>query len=429
MNWRKYGKRQPVVGLARRAYDVTGRFLGLTKGTPLQRKLSALAYVLLGCAVVLAMVVFGVNRFKLRNEVIIYATSLGIAIIPESLVAVLTITMVVAVTVMRKANVVVRDLSALEALGGVTNICSDKTGTLTEGAMIVRKAWIPPWHMYTVRESRQPDDPTTGRVTYARQVTTNITTGGGGDGNGDEESEKETSQQQQEEQDGTRRDYDRERSAAVLTFDVPEEKAMPSPASWQPEKQQQQDHISETDMTDELRAFLVAAALCNLATVRHDEDEDRWQTTGEPTEIALQVFAHRFGQGKKTLEARGWRQRAEFPFDSSVKRMSVVYDAADEEEGDDGDGDSFVFTKGAVEGVLERCSHIGAEPITEEGRTAVLDQMTALASQGQRVLAVASRRWKGRFVVGAGAGPSSSLSWGGHDDADSALRHEVEQRL
>ncbi|KOS21927.1 Calcium-transporting ATPase 3 [Escovopsis weberi] len=139
MNWRKYGKRQSVVGLSKRTYDAIGKFLGLTEGTPLQRKLSALAYILFGCAIVLAIIVFAVNEFNLRHEVIIYATSLGIAIIPESLVAVLTITMVVAVTVMRKANVVVRDLSALEALGGVTNICSDKTGTLTEGSMIVRQ--------------------------------------------------------------------------------------------------------------------------------------------------------------------------------------------------------------------------------------------------------------------------------------------------
>lgn len=87
MNYKKYGKKQPVIGLAKRTYDVVGKFLGLTVGTPLQRKLSALAYVLFGCAILLAIVVFGVNKFDLRNEVIIYATSLGIAIIPESLVA------------------------------------------------------------------------------------------------------------------------------------------------------------------------------------------------------------------------------------------------------------------------------------------------------------------------------------------------------
>lgn len=87
MNWKKYGKRQPVIGLSKRTYDVVGKFLGLTEGTPLQRKLALLAYVLFGCALLLAVVVFGVNQFDLPTEVVIYATSLGIAIIPESLVA------------------------------------------------------------------------------------------------------------------------------------------------------------------------------------------------------------------------------------------------------------------------------------------------------------------------------------------------------
>ncbi|KAL1860309.1 hypothetical protein VTK73DRAFT_7423 [Phialemonium thermophilum] len=108
MNWKKYGKKQVVVGGARRAYDFAGKFLGLTEGTPLQIKLARLAYLLFLCALILAVVVFAVNKFRVPNEVVIYAISTGIAIIPESLVAVLTITMVVATTVMRKANVVVR---------------------------------------------------------------------------------------------------------------------------------------------------------------------------------------------------------------------------------------------------------------------------------------------------------------------------------
>ncbi|EGX96970.1 potassium/sodium efflux P-type ATPase [Cordyceps militaris CM01] len=394
LNWRKYGKRQPVVGLAKRTYDLIGKFLGLTVGTPLQRKLSALAYVLFGCAIILAMVVFGVNHFNLRNEVIIYATSLGIAIIPESLVAVLTITMVVAVTVMRKANVVVRDLSALEALGGVTNICSDKTGTLTEGAMIVRKAWIPSSHIYTVHDSQSPNDPTKGRVTYALNKDEPVT-------------------------EAPKRDYDRERSAAVLKFDVPDEKLHPP-------KSEAETAPVETacEMTDELKAFLLSTSLCNLATVRFDKEEEKWQTTGEPTEIALQVFAHRFSLGKKSLEGQGWKQLAEFPFDSSIKRMSVIYDAPEGERGSIIEtSSSMVFTKGAVERILDLCSHVGTgadqQPISDELKETVLDQMNSLASQGQRVLAIAYRAWDGKFT----AKQSSSAA------EDEKLRGEVEQGL
>ncbi|KAF5636843.1 potassium sodium efflux P-type ATPase fungal-type [Fusarium sp. NRRL 52700] len=394
MNYKKYGKRQPFVGASKRTWDVIGKFLGLTEGTPLQRKLSALAYVLFGCAIILAIVVFAVNKFDMKNEVIIYATSLGIAIIPESLVAVLTITMVVAVTVMRKANVVVRDLSALEALGGVTNICSDKTGTLTEGAMIVRTAWIPSSHIYTVRDSQSPNDPTKGRVTYSKQS--------------DEPEEKEAL-----------RDYDRERSAAVLKFDVPDEKLNQNNA--QPRKPEPE---VECEMTDELQAFLLSSALCNLATVRYDDEEEKWQVTGEPTEIALQVFTHRFNSGKKTLEGEGWKQIAEFPFDSSIKRMSVIYDAPEGAKGSIIDtANSMVFTKGAVERILDLCDYAGTghdqQPMTDELKESVLEQMNSLASQGQRVLAIAYRPWDGRFTAKQASSPAE----------DEKLRTEVEQGL
>ncbi|GAO13402.1 hypothetical protein UVI_02014090 [Ustilaginoidea virens] len=303
--------------------------------------------------------------------------------------------MVVAVTVMRKANVVVRDLSALEALGGVTNICSDKTGTLTEGAMIVRKVWIPPSNEYTVRDAQNPNDPTKGRVTCSQ-------------------SKQETDTDKEE----VNRDYDRERSAAVLKFDVPEEKLNTKAPKKDPEPE------PETEMTDQLEAFLLSAALCNLATVRYDDEEGKWQTTGEPTEVALQVFAHRFQRGKKTLEGSGWKQLAEFSFDSSIKRMSVIYDGPEGKSGPLIEAEqSVVFTKGAVERILDLCSHVGtgAEKhlINDEIREKVLDQMSSLASQGQRVLAIAYRPWDGRFV----AKKSSSAA------EDEELRSVVERDL
>lgn len=73
----KGGLLQPAKGFALRLWDGMGNFLGLTVGTPLQRKLSKLAYILFGCALLLAIVVFGVNRFRVTNEVAIYAISTG----------------------------------------------------------------------------------------------------------------------------------------------------------------------------------------------------------------------------------------------------------------------------------------------------------------------------------------------------------------
>ncbi|KAI1503791.1 hypothetical protein F5X99DRAFT_90165 [Biscogniauxia marginata] len=365
MNYHKYGKKQPIIGLAKRIYDFVGKFLGLTEGTPLQIKLSKLAYMLFGCALLLAVIVFAVNKFSGTPEVVIYAISTGIAIIPESLVAVLTITMVVAVTVMRKANVVVRDLSALEALGGVTNICSDKTGTLTQGAMIVKKAWIPANLVYTVKDSKHPSNPTEGHVTLSEVK--------------DEEPEE-------------KRDFDQERSAAVLKFDVPDEKLNP------PKPKTENEREKEATMTPQLEAFLLSVALCNLATVRYEpepkDDQPEWQVNGEPTEIALQVFAHRFEKGKKTAEAEGWKQVAEFPFDSGIKRMSVIYNGPNSDN-------SMVFTKGAVERILDLCTTVGIgsaqEPMTDEYKERILNQMNTFASQGQRVLAIASRQWEGKY--------------------------------
>ncbi|KAI1434693.1 hypothetical protein GGR50DRAFT_389036 [Xylaria sp. CBS 124048] len=388
MNYKKYGKQQPIIGLSKRIYDFAGKYLGLTEGTPLQIKLSKLAYALFACALVLALIVFGVNKFEGAQEIVIYAISTGIAIIPESLVAVLTITMVVATTVMRRANVVVRDLSAIEALGGVTNICSDKTGTLTQGAMIVQKVWIPSNTIYTVKDSKHPNNPTQGRVTVT-------------------EVKMEATQSLQE-----KRNFDHERSAAILTFDVPNEKLNPPKAHTEID--------TPATMNPELAAFLRSASLCNLATVRQEanpgDDKHEWQATGEPTEIALQVFAHRFGIGKKSFEGDGWKQVAEFPFESGIKRMSVVYNEPDNNH-------SVVFTKGAVERVIDLCTTVGVgkgrKLMSDEYKEKIIKQTDDFASDGQRVLAVASRPWGGCYND---TGAQSTAS-------DEDLRRRVESGL
>ena len=74
---KKHGNLQLAKGLTLRLWDGLGKFLGLTVGTPLQRKLSKLAYMLFGFAILLAIIVFAVHRFDVTNEVAIHAISTG----------------------------------------------------------------------------------------------------------------------------------------------------------------------------------------------------------------------------------------------------------------------------------------------------------------------------------------------------------------
>ncbi|KAK7608870.1 Na+-exporting ATPase [Phyllosticta paracitricarpa] len=378
MSRKKGGNLQPAKGLTLRIWDAVGAFLGLTVGTPLQIKLSKLAYILFAFAILLAIIVFGVNRFDVTKEVAIYAISTGIAMIPESLIAVLTITFVTGMTSMRKRRVLTRKLNALEALGGITNICSDKTGTLTQGQMVTRKAWIPGVGIYTVNSSDDAFDPTSGTVTL-----------------GSEKSKAEMDLEAQ----ARREKLDSERSGAGLRFREPKEKTerderRAREAEAEPSSE---EHDSEdVEMKPELDAVLQAAALCNLATVRYNDQESRWQTTGDPTEIALQVFAHRFEKGKKTLERAGWKQLHEYPFDSTVKRMSVVYKEPGKE-------DALIFTKGAVERILPLCVNVGLgqheKKMDDQVQESINEQMTLLADQGLRVLAIARRTWSGSMAT------------------------------
>ncbi|KAL8704854.1 MAG: hypothetical protein Q9201_002013 [Fulgogasparrea decipioides] len=380
---KKGGKLQPAKGVALRIWDSFGEFLGLTVGTPLQKKLSKLAYILFGCAILLAIIVFGVNKFNVTNEVAIYAISTGIAIIPESLIAVLTITMVVGMTQMRKCRVVIRQLSALEALGGVTNICSDKTGTLTQGQMITRKAWLPDVGMYSVNNADDAFDPTKGNVTLGPSLSTR-------DPAINDNDEK--------------RDHvDSERGIDALKFEASSEKiaGMKNKIQGATSEAALPDEHSAPEVTHELQQFLQSTALCNLAAVRFDQKKKEWQAIGDPTEIALQIFAHRFKLGKKTLEEEhGWKQVAEYPFDSSIKRMSVIYRKGH-------DGRIHIFTKGAVERVIDLCTRLGTgsnqRAITPEVKDEVFAQMNMLAEQGLRVMAIAQRHYSGQ------AGTSSDL--------------------
>ncbi|KAJ8468494.1 hypothetical protein ONZ45_g17219 [Pleurotus djamor] len=352
-----------------RALDMLKVFLGLRTGTPLQRKLTQLAYFLFVSAFLLVIIVFSVARWHLEDDVALYAIACGVAIIPESLISVLTLTMAVGTRRMAKQHVIVRKLDALENLGGVTDICSDKTGTLTLGQMSVRKLWVA--------------------------------------GNFSQDSE-----------------YVAESSSNALEPVGIIRRGANGPAI-----------DPAVDLNGDLAQVVQAAALCNVASI-HQDAKGTWKAIGDPTEVALQVFATKLGLGKPSLanhshgsstpiaqvmaddeksmndndstndndtkvsiasvdaEPKRFTLLSEFPFSSELKRMTTIY--ADKED----PSRVICFTKGAVERILDASTtyipspsqdpHVTA-PLTDAVKARIHQKAEELASQGLRVIAIAQR--------------------------------------
>ncbi|HCW50651.1 MAG TPA: ATPase, partial [Clostridiales bacterium] len=127
-----------------------GRIAGLIEEaggdpTPLQKRLAQLGrYLVAGCLVVSGLVAWaGVVRGEDPYNMFLAGVSLAVAAIPEGLPAVVTVVLALGVQRMIRRNVIVRRLPAVETLGCATVVCSDKTGTLTENEMTVRRLWTP----------------------------------------------------------------------------------------------------------------------------------------------------------------------------------------------------------------------------------------------------------------------------------------------
>ena len=142
-----------VYGNCRAAVTATGtdtelgRISGLVQkrpeDLPIKIKFQELAkqlalVVLAACAIIFAVEVY---RGAPVLETLIIAAALAVAGIPESLPFVTTITLAYGTQIMAKKNAIIRRLPAVETLGSTTVICTDKTGTLTRGEMMVRRIW------------------------------------------------------------------------------------------------------------------------------------------------------------------------------------------------------------------------------------------------------------------------------------------------
>ncbi|KAF9429229.1 Na+ ATPase [Entomortierella beljakovae] len=309
--------------------------------TPLQKRLNKMAYFVFCAAIILVIIVFGVHKFVYSNEAAIYAISVSIAIIPEGLVAVVTLTMAFGVSRMANVKALVRRLSSLESLGAVTNICSDKTGTLTQSKMVAVRMWLPGEGFFKVSG--------TGFIPEG--------------------------------------EIHRQGEPVDGNFQT-EEELIPAGSG--------SNHYLRT---------LQAASLCNMAELRrnqHPEDHGEWSAIGDPTEIALQVLAHKTGLSKPDLVNSGFTLVSEFPFDSSVKRMSVLYQVPSTETNSSA---HYVFTKGATERVIHSCT-AWREGETEHSLASenggnhaefvklVEAKMSFLAEKGLRVLTLAYRKYE-----------------------------------
>ncbi|KAF2276537.1 sodium transport ATPase [Westerdykella ornata] len=322
-------------------------------GTPLQTTLSKFALLLFGLAILLAIIVFSANKWQVGGEVLIYGICVAVAVIPESLIAVLTITIAVGAKAMAKSNVIIRVSSAIEAVGGVTNICSDKTGTLTQGRMITRKAVIPGIGTLGVHDTTDPYNPGSGYV----------------------------------ELNGKRLDLDDyERSPLLETFlrtialcNLSTVEPTFDASSPTPDTSKNKEAVDRFDTdTETCTSIQQSTTITAPTTLTTGARTGPWKATGEPTEIALHVLALRFNMGRESLlQTLDITHAAEFPFDSTVKKMTVVYQNAESHLD--------VYTKGATEFVLPVLN------VSDSEKATILETAEAMAADGLRVLCVAHK--------------------------------------
>jgi P-type Ca2+ transporter type 2C len=325
--------------------------------TPLQQRMTQLGNVLVTGSLVLVAIVIGIGLLRGGNlqELLEVSLSMAVAVVPESLPAVITVTLALGTQRMVRRNALIRKLPAVETLGSVTTICSDKTGTLTQNKMVVQS-------VYT-----NVSDP---NLNSNRDLISE-------DGNYSPQSLQNTNNQFLS---VTGSGYD-----PVGEFQLQGQKTEP------------QEYPA-------LQTLLVACASCNDSFLQ--QNQGQWKILGDPTEGALVTLAAKGGIEKDQWESKLPRV-AEFPFSSERKRMSVICKVEQVDTGVSpiagidpiverllqASERYLMFTKGSPELILARCTHIymgsSATPINDGQRSQILAENDTMASKGLRVLGFA----------------------------------------
>lgn len=258
------------------------------KATPLQRSLDDFSKKLSIIIMVICAIVFGLGVWRNMGlaESLMFAVALAVAAIPEALSSIVTIGLAIGTQKMAKENAIIKNLRAVEGLGCVSVICSDKTGTLTQNRMTVKKAYA------------------NGKV-------------------------------------------------------------------WEPEEAEGNDKA--------MGGLMAESVLCNDGAINGET------AVGDPTETALLSFCRTIG-GDENKVREEFPRLQEIPFDSDRKLMSTLHFRNERYE---------MLIKGAPDVLLVRCTSVEQNgevlPLTDEIRSAIVDQNRDFSSQGLRVLAFAKK--------------------------------------
>ncbi|KAI9485475.1 MAG: hypothetical protein EXX96DRAFT_545245 [Benjaminiella poitrasii] len=326
--------------------------------TPIQKKLARLGIYLVALAIFLCalVVVIGVIWKRDAKEMVNIGLSLAVSVIPEGLVAVTTVTMAIGVRRMAINKCIVRTLPAVESLGSVTVICSDKTGTLTEGKMGTAELWTSDNSLYRFTESTSMDA-----------------------------NEGQIIREHEE----LRRRMIHNRSTVLKSPFKNDSPATAAPESnindYAAIKSKPIDRDQPESYTRQLYYALMVASLCNNSDVRRNQETGQLEAVGDPTEIALTVAAQKAKLDRKYWGNLGFNKTFERAFDSERKLMSCVFEQQLRKR--------IMVCKGAPEELLRKCSHylVNQDPseMTEDFASLVYDENVRMASQGLRVLGLA----------------------------------------
>ncbi|CAO3660084.1 unnamed protein product [Rhizopus microsporus] len=336
--------------------------------TPIQKKLTKLGHYLVGLAILLCalVVIIGVAWKKNVKDMINIGLSLAVSVIPEGLVAVTTVTMALGVRRMAANKCIVRTLPAVESLGSITVICSDKTGTLTEGKMGTSELWTADNSLYKFTDSTSLN-PNDGEIILEPHEL-------------------------------------RRRMIHTRHTVSPNPNQYHSPNNYAAMKPKSIDTDQPENYSCQFYYALMIAGLCNNSSIRKDEETGELKTIGDPTEVALTVATQKARLSRDYwVDQLGFTKMFERAFDSERKLMSTIYSQSrnDTYNAVVGNDEMIMVCKGAPEELLRKCTRYMSNEtqkniherscleMTDEFASQVQDENVRMASQGLRVLGLA----------------------------------------